>query len=96
MRRSFKDHIRAFCILKGYEYSESEVAGHWCLRIGRYIKVFSDFSIKNQYVLLDNMIDFRCGCVASAHELMCDVIEELMNRHEAIMTGHKEKIKLTY
>lgn len=96
MRRSFKDHIRAFCTLKNYEYSETDVGGHWCLRIGRFIKLFSDFTNKNQYILLDNMIDFRRSCAASAHEQMCEIIEELMGRHEAIMTGHKEKIKLTY
>ena len=81
MRRSFKEHICAFCELKQYNYSADEYEGRWVLRIENYIKIFSDSERKNWYTLVDNIYGIACNCRASAWEVMTWTIEELMNRH---------------
>lgn len=81
MRRSFKDHIRGFCNLKGYEWSDSEENGRWCLKIDHYIKVFNNTHRKNWYVMIDNITGIQCDCAASGWGIMCDVIEHQMTEH---------------
>ena len=81
MRRSFKDHIRAFCNLKGYDWSDSEEDGRWMLRVDHYLKIFNDAHQKNTYVLIDNITGIHCTCKASAWDIMVAVIEEQMKKH---------------
>lgn len=81
MRRSFKDHIRGFCNLKGYDWSDSEEDGRWMLRVDHFIRIFNDSHQKNMYVLVDNISGIRCTAVASSWDIMCDVLEELMKGH---------------
>ena len=81
--RYFKDHIRAFCNLKRYEWSDSEDAGRWFLRIDHYIKVFNSAQRKNWYIMVDNITGVQCDCAASEWGIMCDVIEHQMTEHLA-------------
>lgn len=81
MRRSFKDHIRGFCNLRQYDWTESEEDGRWVLRIDHFIKIYNTDRKSNTYVLIDNIKDIRCTCKASAWDIMESVIEELMTEH---------------
>ena len=81
MRRSFKDHIRAFCNVRQYDWTESEEDGRWVLRIDHFIKIYNDIHKKDVYVLVDNINGVRCTARASGWDVVCGVLEELMNDH---------------
>lgn len=81
MRRSFKDHLRAYCNARGYSWCDTEEDGRWIMRVDHFIKIFNDSHQKNTYVLVDNISGIRCTAVASAWDIMCDVLGELMSDH---------------
>ena len=92
MRKSFKKHVIEFCNLHHYDFSETSVDDRWFLRIDRYIKIFSSFNSKNEYVLLDNVLDIRIVCKASAWDIMTEAIDKLMKYHEDVRAGRKATI----
>ena len=81
MRRSFKEHVEAYCKFRGYEYSVSEENGRWVMRIDHVIRLFDSVSEKNVYVATD-VFGYTVICKASEWQRMCDHIGNTMQAYQ--------------
>lgn len=75
MRRSFTEHLYAFCEAKGYQHSES--MDPWSMSIENVIVVTK---VKDGYEARDTVLHLRCWSKAAAWMLMCAWIEEVVKR----------------
>lgn len=82
MRRSFKEHVEAYCKFCGYEYSVSDEDGRWVMRIDRVIRLFDSVSEKNVYVASDIIFGYIVKCKASEWQRMCDHIGVVMQAYQ--------------
>jgi len=76
MRRSFKEHLYGFCELKGYKHVETQ--NPWSMIINDVITVTKE---RGGYVARDTVLHLECWAKASAWELLCLYIQEIVNKH---------------
>lgn len=88
MRRSFKEHLEAYCLARGYKYQILEDVGGWLMRIEGKIRILSSVS-KKGYEATDTVYGLHCWCTPSQWELMCMYVEAVMKQYEKEKT-HEE------
>lgn len=73
MRRSFKEHIMAHCLARGFPYHE-HVGDPWFMNIGEEGKARVHIRMDGSLYVIETP-EVLCTCVASAWDIACLVID---------------------